>query len=76
MLSEAGAACIVTVFFNCAFKYCNKRTPQYIQENCMTDFKLCDLNEEFFFAFGRCILHLAVSYSRLLTQHSLKGTSI
>ena len=69
MLSETGAACVAIVFCNCAFKNCNKRIPQYVQENCMTHFKLSETNADFFFIWT---MHLAVSYSRLLTQYSLK----
>ena len=81
MLSETGAACVVIVLFNCAFKNYNKRTTLYIyiyiyiytHKKCMADFKLSEPNEDFF-----CIwtIYLAVSYSRLLPQHSLKGKSI
>lgn len=57
MLNETGAVCVAIVFFNCEFKNCNKRIPQYIQENCMTDFKLSEPNEDLFLLlFRRCIL--------------------
>jgi hypothetical protein len=69
MLSETGVACVAIVFFKRAFKNCNKRIPQHIQQNCMTDFKLSEPKEVFFFIWA---MHLAVSYSRLLTQHLLK----
>jgi len=52
MLNETGTVCVAIVFFNCAFKNCNKRTPQYtqyVQGNCMTDFKLSEPDEDFFF---------------------------
>jgi hypothetical protein len=47
MLSETGAACVAIV--NSAFKNCNKRIPQHTQQNCMTDFKLSEPNEDFLF---------------------------
>jgi hypothetical protein len=70
MLIDTSAVCVAIVFFNCACRNCNKGIPQ---ENFMTDFRLSEPKKDFIFIWT---MHLAVSYSQLLTQHSLKPTSI